>query len=115
MRLMQVVLNLLQNALTHAAESQRIDVRLARTSSRASIQVQDYGPGIAADAQSQLFTRFYQARFPERSRSGGLGLGLFIARQIVEQHGGTIRVQSVVGEGATFTVQLPLLPRENEE
>jgi two-component system CheB/CheR fusion protein len=108
MRLMQVVLNLIQNALTHAAESKRIDVRLTRASNRARIQVQDYGPGIAPDTQSQLFTRFYQARFPQQSRSGGLGLGLFIARQIVEQHGGTIGVQSVVGEGAVFTIELPL-------
>jgi two-component system, chemotaxis family, CheB/CheR fusion protein len=108
MRLMQVITNLFQNALTHAGESKRIDVRLSRASSRARIQVQDYGPGIAADMQSQLFTRFYQAHFPQQSRSGGLGLGLFIARQIVEQHDGTIRVQSVVGEGATFIVELPL-------
>ena len=113
MRLMQVVLNLLQNALTHAPESKRIEVRLSRASNRARIQVQDHGPGIAPDTQSELFTRFYQGHFSQQSRSGGLGLGLFIARQIVEQHAGTIGVQSALGEGATFTVQLPLLPREN--
>jgi two-component system CheB/CheR fusion protein len=108
MRLMQVVLNLIQNALTHAAQSKRVDVRLSRAGGRARIQVQDYGPGIAPDAQGQLFRRFYQGRFPEPSRSGGLGLGLFIARQIVEQHGGTIGVQSALGEGTTFIVELPL-------
>jgi two-component system CheB/CheR fusion protein len=115
MRLMQVVTNLLQNALTHAGESKRIDVHLSRARNQARIQVQDYGPGIAPDAQQQLFTRFYQAHSPDQSRSGGLGLGLYIARQIVEQHGGTIGVQSVVGEGATFIVQLPLLPRGSAE
>jgi two-component system CheB/CheR fusion protein len=108
MRLMQVVTNLIQNALTHAGESKRIDVRLGGGSNRARIQVQDYGPGITPEAQSQLFTRFYQTLFPDRSRSGGLGLGLFIAKQIVEQHGGTIGVRSALGEGATFIVELPL-------
>jgi two-component system CheB/CheR fusion protein len=108
MRLTQVVLNLIQNALTHAVDSKRIDVRLSRVSNRARIQVQDYGPGIAPDMQAELFTRFYQGRSPQQSRSGGLGLGLFIARQIVEQHAGTIGVQSTLGEGATFTVLLPL-------
>ena len=65
-------------------------------------------PGIEPLAQAALFTRFYQES-PERPRSkSGLGLGLYIARSIIEQHGGTIEVCSAVGEGSTFTIRLPL-------
>ena len=65
------------------------------------LEVQDEGPGIAAEAIERIFEVFYS------SRGGGTGLGLPIAKQIVERHGGTIEVDSVEGEGTTFRIRLP--------
>ncbi|HWE61870.1 MAG TPA: CheR family methyltransferase, partial [Chloroflexota bacterium] len=113
-RLEQVALNLLNNALTYAPESP-VDVRLRRQQGTIELEVQDYGPGIAAEALPHLFTRFYQVASPIRDGRGGMGLGLFIAREIVEAHGGAMAVRSVVGEGTTFTVRLPLAPEEARE
>lgn len=116
-RLMQVVSNLLSNAITHAPKSERIDVRLIRKGPRqgemglpaeVQIEVQDYGPGIPPEDQTRIFSRFYQVSQKKRPGQRGLGLGLFIAREIVEQHGGTIEVNSVVGKGCTFVVRFPL-------
>ena len=69
--------------------------------------VQDTGPGIAAEDLPRLFDRFYRAD-PSRSRNtGGSGLGLTIARRLVEAHGGNLEVSSVLGEGSRFTIHLP--------
>jgi signal transduction histidine kinase len=78
--------------------------------------VQDDGPGIAPAAQPHLFTRFYQAErdTPGRPATQGLGLGLYITREIVAAHGGTVAVASAPGAGATFTVRLPLLAPEGD-
>ena len=78
----------------------------------AEIAVQDQGPGIPPDARDALFTPYYQAPRGVSFPRAGLGLGLFIARQIVEQHSGSISLESTVGEGSTFTVRLPLAPAE---
>ena len=106
-RLEQALLNLLTNALRHAPGS-AIDVRLRRAGDTAALEVRDDGPGIPAVALPDLFSRFYQVRRGERAAGGGLGLGLFIAREIVVAHGGTIAVASVEGAGSTFTIRLPL-------
>ena len=115
-RLLQILQNLLRNAITHAPNSDRIDVRLRRddaapgepAAGMAEIAVQDYGRGIAPQDQAAIFTRFYQIAREDRPEHNGLGLGLFICKQIVEQHGGTIAVESALGEGSTFIVRLPL-------
>jgi two-component system, chemotaxis family, CheB/CheR fusion protein len=108
-RLEQVLLNLLTNALAHAPEASRIDVRLRHVDDEVELQVQDYGRGVAAAALPHLFTRFYQVARPDRPSQGGLGLGLFICQELVTAHGGRIDVRSTEGEGTTFTVWLPLL------
>jgi two-component system, chemotaxis family, CheB/CheR fusion protein len=108
-RLEQVLLNLLTNALAHAPEASRIEVRLRRVDDEVELQVQDYGRGVAAAALPHLFTRFYQVARPDRPSQGGLGLGLFICQELVTAHGGRIDVRSTEGEGTTFTVWLPLL------
>ena len=115
-RLQQVMLNLLTNALSHAASSKRIDVRVRRVGGIAEIAVQDYGPGIEAEHLSRLFSRFFQVSQNAQSQGQeqGLGLGLFISQQIVTGHNGEIAVASTPGEGATFTVRLPLLEQEPE-
>lgn len=108
-RLQQVVLNLLNNAIVHAPQSAQIDVRLGQLDAmRAELVVEDTGLGIAPGQLATLFTRGGPAP-NSRRKALGLGLGLFIAHQIVTAHGGTIAVHSTVGEGTTFTVTLPLL------
>jgi two-component system CheB/CheR fusion protein len=109
-RLEQVMLNLLTNAFRHASGSERVDVRLRRLGDQAEVQVQDHGSGIAAADLPNVFSRFFQVEREPGTRSG-LGLGLYISRQIVEAHGGSIEVSSHPGQGATFTIRLPLATR----
>lgn len=110
MRLEQVVSNLLSNAVKHAPDSERIDVRLRRAGAETVVEAQDYGPGIPAGALPHLFSRFYQVARDGRDTGGrGLGLGLFITREIVTSHGGAVDIASIEAAGATFTVRLPLL------
>jgi signal transduction histidine kinase len=107
-RLQQVLFNLLTNAITHAPGTEWIAVRLLREADMALIEVEDTGPGIAEEDLPRVFTRFFQTG-PGRTARSGLGLGLFISQEIVTAHGGTITVRSAVGEGTTFTVELPTL------
>ncbi|TKD03545.1 AAA family ATPase [Polyangium fumosum] len=103
-RIEQVFINLLTNAIKYGM-GKPITVGARRVGPRAEFWVEDRGMGIPKEDQARIFERFERA---VSSRSfGGLGLGLYIARQIVEAHGGTIRVCSEPGQGATFTVELP--------
>jgi two-component system CheB/CheR fusion protein len=106
-RLSQVILNLLSNAARYAPESAQIEVRLRRDADAATLEVQDRGPGIAADAQEHIFDRFYQSS--QNVQGDGLGVGLFVTRELVRAHGGEIAVESQEGTGATFIVRLPLV------
>ena len=108
-RLEQVLLNLLTNAIAYAPGTERIDVAVGNAAGVAEIVVRDAGPGIPVDALETIFARFTQIDPAGRPGRAGLGLGLYIARQIVEAHGGTITAASAPGEGATFTIRLPLL------
>jgi len=81
----------------------------------AILSVQDFGIGIAPEQQQRIFEQFYRASDPFEKTYPGLGLGLYLASEIVKRHGGTIAVQSVPGEGATFTVCLPFVPGEGAE
>ena len=112
-RLQQVMSNLLSNAIKFTPRGGRIEIRLERAGSAATIAVSDTGPGIGADLLPHVFERFRQGEGPATRRHGGLGLGLTIVRHLVELHGGTVEVESP-GElgGATFIVRLPLLPAE---
>jgi signal transduction histidine kinase len=111
-RLLQVLLILLDNALKHTPEGGRVTVSAEQTPRNngewIAVHVADTGPGVPADEQTRVFDRFYRGA---GSRSGeGTGLGLAIARWIVEEHHGTIELESVPGQGATFTVWLPASP-----
>ena len=119
MRLEQVLMNLLSNAIAYAPHTPRITMRLQHEGHEAVIQVCDEGPGIAAAHLPQVFDRFYQITGnEERPSRRGFGLGLFIARELVEAHGGRLEVASVMartpdeGHGTTFTIRLPLAPAE---
>jgi len=108
-RLEQVVVNLLTNALRYGA-GKPIRVELDQLPGAATIRVSDQGVGIAPDDKARVFEQF--VRVGDRSRIPGLGLGLYITRQLVEAHGGTISVESTLGEGSTFTVALPTASAE---
>ncbi|HAL39524.1 MAG TPA: hybrid sensor histidine kinase/response regulator [Polaromonas sp.] len=106
-RIEQVVINLLTNTLRYG-NGQPVDISLTPLPDGARIDVRDQGQGIAVQDQERIFEQFERA--VENDSSGGLGLGLYISRQLIEAHGGTINVQSQPGEGAVFTVILPLAP-----
>ena len=109
-RLQQVVGNLLANAVKFTPEGGRVEVRLARSGSTAHITIIDTGSGISPEFLPFIFERFRQADTTSTRKQKGLGLGLAIARQIVQLHGGTIEASSAgEGRGSTFTVKLPLL------
>jgi signal transduction histidine kinase len=106
-RLQQVLANLLGNAVKYGA-GQPVMVTVSTTSDTATVDIQDRGPGIAAQDQERIFRRY--ERGVVTGGPPGFGLGLHIAREIVSAHGGTISVSSTPGNGATFSVSLPLLP-----
>ncbi|NOJ95455.1 PAS domain S-box protein [Corallococcus coralloides] len=108
-RLEQVVSNLLENALKYSPDGGTIRVRLSLTEDVAVLSVTDPGIGIPEDQQQQLFDRYFRARNASTRSYGGLGLGLYISRDIVERHGGRIWVESAPGQGSTFYVALPTL------
>lgn len=103
-RLDQILTNLVANALAYGGESDVV-VRILRMPQHVRIEVQDGGPGIAPEDQERIFHRFERAS--SNGDGNGLGLGLHITRQIVEAHGGRISLESDIGSGATFIVELP--------
>jgi PAS domain S-box-containing protein len=108
-RLQQVLWNMLNNAVKFTPESGRIGVMLERVDSFAQISVSDTGIGISAEFLPFVFERFRQGEGASSGRIGGVGLGMSIARHIVELHGGTIQVSSAgEGRGSTFVVRIPL-------
>jgi PAS domain S-box-containing protein len=110
-RLQQVVWNLLSNAVKFTREGGSIEVSLERAAHQLELCVRDSGQGIPSELLPHVFDRFWQGDPSAGRRHGGLGLGLAIVRQLVEMHGGRIKVDSAgVGLGAAFTVCLPLAP-----
>jgi signal transduction histidine kinase len=103
-RLEQVVTNLLSNAVKFG-EGKPIEVSIVQEAGLARLAVRDSGIGIDPPLQARIFGRFQRAVSAEHY--GGLGLGLYISRRIVEAHGGTIKVESAPGQGSTFIVELP--------
>ncbi|MEX2535907.1 MAG: ATP-binding protein [Trueperaceae bacterium] len=106
-RLKQVVLNLVQNALNAGAT--RMTISLMREKDTIRMEFLDNGPGIPENALPHLFDRFYRVDGARSTRGNGSGLGLAIVKWIVQQHGGTVEVESRLGEGSVFTVCLPAL------
>jgi len=108
-RLKQVLLNLVGNAIQYTPQGGDVRMGLARVGDQARIIVRDTGPGIPSEDLPYIFDRFYRAeKSRTRSSSPGFGLGLSIAKWIVENHGGTINVESKEGQGTTFAIWLPL-------
>ncbi len=104
----QLVVILVDNALRYTPSGGSVAVIVGKASNDAALEVRDTGIGIPREAQDHVFERFYRADEARNRDSGGAGLGLAIAKQLVEDHDGRISLESVPGEGSTFTVRLPL-------
>jgi signal transduction histidine kinase/CHASE3 domain sensor protein len=109
-RLEQVLGNLLENAVKYSPEGSEILVSVELRDSQVVTSVSDRGIGIPSDELAQVFERFHRGRQVSSTNYGGLGLGLYITKQIVERHGGSIWVESKEGSGTTFYFSLPLAP-----
>jgi two-component system OmpR family sensor kinase len=109
-RLRQIVDNLLSNVRAHTPPLSPARVTLSQVDGNARIEVGDTGPGIGDEQLAHLFERFYRADESRARASGGVGLGLSIVSAVVAAHGGTVSVESIPGEGATFRIDLPLSP-----
>jgi PAS domain S-box-containing protein len=107
LRLERVVANLLSNALKFG-RGKPVEVGLERQEAGVRLWVRDHGAGIAPEAQRRIFERFEREK--SAGRHAGFGLGLYIVRQLVEAHGGTVQVESTLEQGALFTVELPWVP-----
>ncbi len=111
-RICQTLTNYVDNALKFSSEAEPIYVALRQNDGQATVSVQDFGPGLPEEQRDSIWNRFH--RVPNLShRNGsniGLGLGLYIAASIIEQHGGTVGVESEVGKGSTFWFTIPLSP-----
>ena len=102
-----VLVNLLDNALKFSRECGEVELYVSADGDMVEYCVEDHGVGIAKEAQKLVFDRFFQVDQALARTSEGCGLGLHIAKSIVEAHGGTIRMESTPGEGSTFTIRLP--------
>jgi len=110
-KLRQVVLNLVENAVKYSPEGGRVELRVEDGTELVRLQVTDTGLGIPPAEQERVFEKFYRVDAQMSRGIGGSGLGLYISRQIVEQMGGRLTVDSELGRGSTFTVELPLEPQ----
>jgi PAS domain S-box-containing protein len=106
-RFLQVLANLLSNALKFSPSGERVTLRLERVGSRLRVSVRDRGPGIPESFHSRLFQKFAQADGSDSRRKGGTGLGLAISRELVERMGGSLDFVTAENAGTTFRVELP--------
>jgi PAS domain S-box-containing protein len=107
LRLEQVLTNLIHNAIKYSPQGGPIFVRASRDDERVRVSVRDHGLGIPAEALPHIFHRFYRADNTTPLKIGGMGVGLYVTKQIVELHKGQIEVESVEGRGSIFTLWLP--------
>jgi signal transduction histidine kinase len=110
----QVLLNLLGNAVKYSPRGGPIMVRLEQQDGSAALTVGDQGIGIPMAAQPHLFQRFYRATNVRADQFSGFGLGLYLVKEIVSRHNGSVEVASTEGQGSAFTVRLPLASPQHE-
>ena len=109
-RISRVLANLVSNALRHTPSGGAVRIRAAREGARVLVEVEDSGEGIKPDDLPHVFERFYRGEKSRNRATGGAGLGLAIARGVIEAHGGQIAVESTPGQGTRFHFHLPLRP-----
>lgn len=105
-RIEQVILNLVSNAIKYSPNSDKVYIRLDNSDTAMTVTISDNGMGLSEDQQSKLFAKFY--RVNENQNISGLGIGLYIAKEIIERHHGTISVVSEIGKGSAFSFSIPL-------
>jgi signal transduction histidine kinase len=108
----EILNNLLSNAINYSPQGGTVAVRARDVSEFVEITVSDTGVGIAAEELPKIFDKFYRVKHPKTRHVTGTGLGLSIVKGIVEAYQGSIRVESVPGQGTTFTLRLPAARRE---
>jgi two-component system phosphate regulon sensor histidine kinase PhoR len=106
--LIRALENLVENALKYGAAGKRVDISLTRHGGEARIAVRDYGPGISPEHLPRLTERFYRVDVADSRSQGGTGLGLALVKHVLNRHGGRLSIESLRGNGATFTAHLPL-------
>jgi len=111
--LVRALENLVENALKYGAAGKRVDITLTRAQTRAGtpearVAVRDFGPGIAPEHLPRLTERFYRVDVADSRAQGGTGLGLALVKHVLNRHGGRLTIESTLGAGASFTMQLPL-------
>ncbi|HET9744560.1 MAG TPA: ATP-binding protein, partial [Chitinophagaceae bacterium] len=112
-RIGQVMINFLTNAIKYSPDSDKIDVTIHKNSrNEVSFSVRDYGIGIEKEEQKKIFERFYRAKGKAEQTYPGFGIGLFIAYEFIQKHGGQVWVESEKGKGSTFTFTLPILKEQ---
>ncbi len=109
-KIRQLFGNLINNAIKYSPNGGPIDIRISERNDRVTIALTDHGIGIPSSAMSELFQKFYRVDNSDTRQIGGTGLGLSICREIARAHDGEIHVESIEGQGSTFTVDLPLNP-----
>jgi signal transduction histidine kinase len=108
-KIAQVLTNLIGNAVKFSSSQGKVNVSVHKNGSAwIQVSVADTGPGIAPDEANKIFDEFYQIRQLDKQKSRGVGLGLAISKKLIEMHGGKIWVESVVGEGSTFSFTMPV-------
>jgi signal transduction histidine kinase len=106
-RIRQVINNFMSNAMKYASKSQKIIVTVDKFDDKVTCSVQDFGKGINPEEQDKIFDRFYRVSGPKLNTFPGLGLGLFICKEVIKLQGGKIGVISQPGEGSTFYFEVP--------
>ncbi len=108
-RILQVISNLLTNAIRYSADRKDIDIRTAKDGANAVVSITDYGIGIPEQQQAKVFELHFRGANAPEANSGGLGLGLYISKSIIDRHRGTIGVQSSEAAASTFSFSLPII------
>ena len=111
----QATANLISNAVRYTSEGGLVTVRVKRGDIMASISVQDTGIGLTPDEAKMVFSRFWRADAGRTRESGGLGIGLSVVKEIVERHNGWVQVEGRKGEGACFTIHIPLYQGDEQQ
>jgi signal transduction histidine kinase len=102
--------NLVENAIKYGRDGGRVEVRAERDGPYAAVSVRDDGIGMSPEDREKVFDEFYRARTEQTASITGTGLGLSLVKRLTEMHQGTVSVESALGQGSTFTVNMPVAP-----